>query len=155
MILNEMALDLKQCKKVLERKVPTYINHLIKCVVFKNTTNNLNHWVDEIATHFNEINGLILKGSNKKPSEDMYYDHFFTAAGDVEDDYRIHLRYFKNTYGEDYPPFEITDNLLSELYLAVMDFANYFSPIMAQKNNYTKDYFKNKLLNYFDAEDEN
>ena len=81
MILNEMAISRQQALSVVDSYVVEYSNHLLKCIIFKNTTNTLNHWISEISNYFNEINNIKIKPDNKKMREDYLYDYFFLASG--------------------------------------------------------------------------
>lgn len=151
MILNEMAISRQQALSVVDSYVVEYSNHLLKCIIFKNTTNTLNHWISEISNYFNEINNIKIKPDNKKMREDYLYDYFFLASGDVEDDYSIIVKAFQLKEGKKYPKFKITKELIEEIYNTFLDFANYFAPILSRKNNYNKNWFQLKILEYFNT----
>ena len=52
--------------------------HIIKCVVFKDSTHNLDHWCKELGTFMYTANNIKLKyNHNKPPSEKILYETIF------------------------------------------------------------------------------
>lgn len=149
MILNEMAMSRQQALSIVDSYVVEYSNHLLKCIIFKNNTNNLNHWVNEIANYFDDINNIRIKPDNKKVREDYLYNYFFLASGDIEDDYYLILKAFQNKEGKKYPKFTITKELIEKIYNNFLDIANYFAPILSRKNSHDKNWFQHRLMEYF------
>ena len=150
MFINEMVMSRQQALSIVDSYVVEYSNHLLKCVIFGNSTNNLNHWADEIAEYLDYINSIKIKPNNNKVRENYLYDYFFLASGDVEFDYQIVLKSFQNKHGKKYPKFEITSSLVSKTYNTFLDFADMFASVLSKNNSYDKEWFKNKILNYFD-----
>lgn len=133
-------------KVVMENR--TYSDHLIKCILYKNTTNNLWHWIDEIATKINNVNQIRLKSGNKF-SRQFYMDEFFLSDGDCKEDFKITLEHFQAKYRFRYPKIEITESILELTDYVFHDLANYFSYTLSTNNNHSKEWFRNKLLDYF------
>ena len=150
MRLNEFAMNRQQALSIVDSYVVEYSNHLIKCVVFGNSTGNLSHWSDEIAEYLDDINSIRMKPNNKKVRDDYLHDYFFLASGDSELDYRLVLKAFQKKSAYKYPDFEITSNLVKRAYNVFLDFADMFSPILSKNNSCDKEWFKNKILNYFE-----
>jgi hypothetical protein len=118
--------------------------HIIKCVVYKNTTGNLWHWVhDELATWFDAINQTYVKGNGSgKLKEKDYADNVFGWFGDAFGDARINLSSFRvgvAELGNVYPDFEITYELQRELFEVDQAILSTFPKIFSQNNSLTKE----------------
>lgn len=148
-VLLEMAMSLGEAKARLESLEAQYFNHVIKCVIFGDSTNNLYHWEQEIANFLNLANSIKIKSGTGKPSEKFYRDYFFYAWGDEITDYESGLEYFKVKNGNKYPDFEIIEDLIGKVFEAVSDFAEYFSPLFSKANNITKPKIFSKIDEYF------
>ena len=96
-----------------------------------------------------KVNKKISKNNNYKLDERVYKDYFLLAAGDTEEEWEDNLIVFKNNLKHKYPKFNITPKLISLTYNIVTDLAEYFSPILSTKNEYTKEKFQQKLIEYF------
>ena len=154
--LTEMAVLLSKAKETLIRNARPYFIHLFKCVIFGNTTNNLLHWEKELSSYLSIVNDITIKGSNKKPSIEMYEDYFFYYFGDERHDYIGNLEDFKLHEGRSYPDFDITSKLVDNVFDVVQDFALYFASIFSKKNDLAKDEIMYKVIEYFnDAEAHN
>ena len=150
MFIDEMAMSRQQALSIVDSYVVEYSDHLLKCIVFGDSTNNLKHWSDEIAEYLDEINSIKIKPNNKKVRENYLYDYFFLASGDVELDYQILLKSFQNKHGKKYPKFDITSVLVSKAYNTFLDFADMFASVLSKNNDYDKEWFKNKIIDYFE-----
>lgn len=130
-----------------------HFEHIMKCIVFGNSLNNLNHWCDEVASSMQNINKLKTK-NNTKLKENEYLDNFLLSHGDTKEDFEYKLKTLSQTWRNKYPKFEITKELINKTYNIFIDLASYLAPILNKVNNYNKDYFKSKLMDYFnDYED--
>lgn len=147
--LYEMAIDRKKALSKLEDKSDTYFTHIMKILIYKNTTGNAFHWIREIAGVLNDVNDIIPKAGYKLSKKD-YEDNFLLAYGDNLRDFEIVLDdTFKKNMMKKYPKFNITPNLILLTYNTMTDLAEYFSPILSTKNEYTKEKFQQKLIEYF------
>lgn len=150
-LLREMAFNRSEALNRINREVPPYRDHLIKCIVYGNSTNNLWHWSDEIADKINKVNSIKLK-SGKKFDQKFYEDEFLLASGDCKSDFKIVLDDFKIDYRYQYPAFEITDTLLYKVVEVFTDLSYYFSNLLCRDNHITKEQIRNKLLDYFELQ---
>ena len=146
----EMAFSRQKALEKIMQEAETYSDHLIKCIVFKNATGNLWHWVDEISMKLSNVNKIKLK-SGRKFDKQVYLDEFLLADGDCEEDFKLTLEQFKRKYRFKYSDFEITQNLIILVNKVFNEIADYFATILASLNNYNIDTFRNSLLDYFEA----
>ena len=142
--LNEMAYSRSWVIDRLKSLSTPVINHIMKCVVYKNTTNNLNHWINEIADYFDEVNSTIVKTKNGKLKEKDYLENLFYYQGVDERDMRVQLMELRRD--RNYPDFEITIELIRRLTVSFNSIAEEFSRIFTSKNSLTKNDFI-KILN--------
>ena len=148
-VLVEMAMSLGEAKARLESIESQYFNHVIKCVVYGDSTGDLYYWEQEIANLLNIANNIKIKSGNGKLSERSYKDYFFYAWGDEVADYEGGLEYFKIKNSNRYPDFEITEDLVKKVFEVVSDLAEYFSPLFSKANNITEPKIFNKTDEYF------
>ncbi len=147
--LYEMAMSRSMMIDFMESFSVPYRDHLLKCIIYKDSTGNLYHWINELAEMLYKVNKKISKNNNYKLDERVYKDYFLLAAGDTEEEWEDNLIVFKNKFKHKYPNFNITPKLISLTYNIVTDLAEYFSPILSTKNEYTKEKFQQKLIEYF------
>lgn len=144
-----MAFNRDKAIQQIARENDSYSDHVIKCILYKNTTNNLWHWVDEIATKLHNVNRIRLK-SGSKFDRQFYINEFLLSDGDCPSDFEIVLNNFQSTYRFKYPKINITSDIVELTDVVFHDLSNYFSYILAKDNNYDKIWFRNKLLDYFE-----
>lgn len=150
--LEEMAYNRDKAIEKIKHETETYSEHLIKCIIYKNFTNNLWHWCDELADKIDTVNRIKLKLGGKF-SQKFYEDEFFLADGDCPSDFEITLKDFKRDFRFKYPDFKITPELVSEVSEAFNDISLYFSNLVCRENNKDKLWFRNTLLDYFENKD--
>lgn len=148
--LNEMAQDRKGALLTLEHLEDTYFEHLCKAVLYKNSTNNLYHWLGEIAQCLSDVNNIILKLSNNKLDPETIEAKFLLARGDSLREYEIHIDILKKRLFKKYPKIQITQELIEEVFTTFIDLNDFLKPILASKNNHDKEWFRNKLVEYFE-----
>lgn len=150
MRLNEMAMPLAAAKqKVLDLSYE-YAEHVMKCVVFRNTTRDLFHWEQEISNIISQVNMITVKPHSRKLDSDYYRDYFFLGQGDEVTDIDLFFSLWKKKEGKYYLNFAVTKGLCTQLLETFVDFADYFSPLLARKNNLSKTYFLGKIVDYFE-----
>lgn len=147
--LYEMAMSRSMMIDFMENFSTLYRDHLLKCIIYKNNTGNLYHWTNELAEILCKVNSKVSKNNNYKLSEGVYKDYLLLAAGDTEEEWEDNLAVFKRKNKGKYPKFDITPNLILLTYNTVIDLAEYFAPILSTKNDYTKEKFQQKIIEYF------
>ena len=145
-----MAMPLATAKQKISDLSYEYIEHVMKCVVFQDTTQDLFHWEQEIANFISQVNNIVVKPDSKKLSSSYYRDYFFLGQGDELEDMKLFVSMWKRREGKYYPSFEVTEGLCSQLLEACIDLADYFSPLVSRKNTYSKAYFLSKIIEYFE-----
>ena len=120
-------------------------SHIIKCIVYKNSTGNYNHWVHEISEWLCQINDIKLKiviRNPKKFREDQLEELIFGDFGDARSDARSALYEFKQTNQDKldsrskhaYPEFEIQESMITNLFSASDEMKHMFCNILSQNN---------------------
>lgn len=137
-----MATDKKKAEKKVESISDRINEHIIRCVVYKNTTNDLQHWIyDELTTWFDYINRIELKTKSGKFTEKSLDDILFGEFGDAVTDAEFNLALFRANVaknGEEYPDFQVTVQLATELRSVYDEIRTTFMPIFTKKNNYSR-----------------
>ena len=119
--------------------------HLIKCIIYGNTLNCWNHWIDqELCVWLGIINDVRLKPKNRRLKARDLYQYLFTKFGDSKVDASIALRIFKTTNyrTKKYPDFELNQTLIDVVYDVFQDTIKKLIPIFVTDNTYTQENFK-------------
>lgn len=66
---HEMSMPISAAKARIEGFTLPYIDYIIRCVVFSNTTKDLFHWENEIATYVSKVNDITVKPKAEKFSK--------------------------------------------------------------------------------------
>ena len=153
--LNEMAFSRDVAINKIKNYVDVYAEHLFKIIIYGDSTNNLWHWIDEVADKLYNIHTIKLKGGNKFDPK-FYEDEFLLAYGDCEEDFKRDLEDFQRENRFKYPKFNITPQLIKNTNRVFNDLSLYFSNILGRdKPERDKKNFRNSLLDYFEElEDE-
>lgn len=139
-VLNlwEMAFRKREAIERTGVYADAYAEHLLKISIYQNSTNNLMHWIDELADKLSKVNDVKLKQGGKLYPQ-TYKDEFLLADGDCRRDFEIDLDHFKyNNKTGKYPDFEITDDLIDRTSSNFLDLAEYFSSVLSRENSYSK-----------------
>lgn len=118
--------------------------HIIKCVVYGNTTNDLHHWVCvEICDFLSIVNDITVRPHDKKLKPKDIRSWLFGAMGDSRNEASILLRTFnlKNKRTKEYPDFDVTEVMIDTVYYAFRTIISDTLPILTTKNNLKKEDF--------------
>lgn len=124
-------------RRALAKNAETLAEHILKCVVYQNSTDNLKHWVeDEICVYLDIANSITVKPKAKKLKKSDYMETIFSYIGDSERDAKIALQQFKidNDKTHQYPEFTITPQLILQLFDAYNLIVSQMLPIFTSKN---------------------
>lgn len=116
-VIFGMADEKKKVLDTLYNYARTLATHVIKCVVYGNSTGDYDHWLQEITNYIWDANNLKpKKGTVIRPVQ--YQTSLFAWIGDEPNDAHRELKTFKRLRVKtgDYPEFEITQNLYFNLY---------------------------------------
>lgn len=148
--LTEMAMPKKEVMNKISTFSDLIMEHIIKCVVYGDSTKDFSHWIIEISNFLSIINDYKVKScSGKLKYEEYLKCVFYDSQGDEEQDMRQNLRVFK--LHKSYPDFDITSSMISQLWGVFSRIAKECSTIFADKNNTFKaDDFRNLILDIFE-----
>ncbi len=121
--------------------------HLIKILVYGNTSNNLDHWITEISTWLTHISSMKIKTKTGKLKAQEYYDLLFGSIGEDENDIAVMLKFMQTELcvKKSYPKFEVTTNLVNRTYKLLTNLGNKVSFMLANKQIYNSIAFSNIL----------
>lgn len=139
---NGALYEMAHSKGKVEGRVESYAEpikqHLIKCVVYGNSTGNLAHWVtDELCEYFRRINNLECKTKSQRLSKEEYFDLLSDEFGDEISDCLEEIRVFQNDNQRthQYPDFKPTYNQAEKLYNIYTALFDRVCEIFSDKNN--------------------
>lgn len=134
-----MSMYRKNAISMLERNADTLATHILKCVIYSDTLDCYNHWInDEIAEYISIANDITVKPKNKKLKSSDYERTIFSCFADSHQDALILLRTFRinNSETNQYPGFEITHDLIEDVYDAFQSIKHKILPLLCTSNNY-------------------
>lgn len=143
----------KNAISVLESNANTLAMHILKCVIYGDTLDCYNHWIDdEIAEYISIANDITVKPKNKKLKASDYERTIFSYFADSHQDASILLRTFRinNSETHQYPDFEITRELIDDVYDAFQSIKHDVLPLLCASNNYDAHNFSMIIHNIFD-----
>lgn len=150
--LTEMSQSRKEAILKLNSLEDTYLEHICKIAMCGNSTGNMYHWIGEVAQCLFDANDTRLKQGGKLEKE-IISAEFLMATGDSFNECKPCIERVCKKLLRGYPTAKITEDVLEVAHTILVDFNEYFSGVLATKNSYDKNWFKNKLLEYFRLED--
>ena len=116
----------------------TLVEHIVKCVIYRNSTDSLDHWVKEICNYFAAANKITVKPNDRKLKSSDYMVTVFASMGDsrIDAEYAILEFYARNEHTHEYPEFEVTEELVDSTFDAYNSIKDYMIPILTTNNNY-------------------
>ena len=134
--LDEMAFNRSVAIKRVESYADTLFEHLLKCAVFKDTTGNLKHWInDEIAVYLADVNEIEVKTKKGKLNKVDYEKALLSDIGENSQDYKSTISSIRASWRkhDKYPFFQITDELVNNMFVMYNDIVKQCSEIFIQK----------------------
>lgn len=145
--LTEMAESRKKALLELNHLEEEYFNHLCKCIIYENITNDFNHWCDEIAQKLYNAGKLKLKPDNKKLESKYYESEFLLSSGDSPEEFKPHIERAFKQISKRYPKSTLTPILIEKIFRAFKELSDYFAPILSEDQIYEKEWYKKALIN--------
>jgi len=151
-------LEMPRMRKNSIEKLPNFndplVEDIIKIVVYKNTTNDMPHWISRTGLWLSNVNNVKFDG-NKKFKSSVYIEKVFdNAFGNSVSDAKNEIIHFqvKNASGrtwdrKQYPEFELTQDIVDTVYKIFCEFTDYFPKIFSTKNEYDVEYFRKCVAN--------
>ena len=143
-----MAMDRKRAIKVMCSLNDVINDHIIECVVYhEERSSTLAHWVEEIAAYLNQIDGIKCCSQLKKRD---YMESVFSPFGDARGDAKWNLSYYKfrnarKSKENQYPDFEITEELIDKLYATYQAVITNGLPWLMSKTEHSMEEWENLL----------
>lgn len=144
-VILGMAFDRPDAILHMRKLAETLMFHMVKCIVYGNSTGNYNHWIeDEISSYLASANAIRLKPSNKKPKLDMFNRYLFGMLGDDVQDAGVCIATFRawNQKKQKYPDFVPTEEQAIRMNKATQNLKRLVLPLLGSKNDYSMDDFK-------------
>lgn len=154
--IRAMGMDRSSAKLHVESYKKLVADHIIECVVYRDSLDCYEHWITELTAWFDDINTTQLKIKRNPPKfkDFEYQEYVFGLLGTTTTDAKNALMSYKANNTE-YPDFEITRSLVLELYGTVGDIEDYFCNLFARSKGHidtTIDNIREQLHVIFDAE---
>lgn len=143
-----MALPRKTAITKLQSIAPEFAEHIMKSVIFLDTTQNLRHWVfEEISNWVDIANTIRVKPNNKKLSTDDYLEYFFAEFGEEPEDVKVILGTMISTprFRRDYGNVELTPKLVNSVWACEQEIMKYLLPILTSVNTISADTIANEV----------
>lgn len=115
-------------------------SNILKLTVYTSNMRDYQHWIDELATWFSDINDITIKPSDKKLNESMYDELVFGQFGTTISDVRsyIDLWLIHNRKNQQYPDFTNSSKITKYVFLKVSELRDTFLRLFASKNSKTR-----------------
>lgn len=127
--LNEMAETKAEVARFIKSKTSIINEHILKCLLIQDTTNNLNHWCKEIRAFLPNV--PILKTTKKYPDEKMIRECTIGYFGDsllnIIDSLVNSINYEENT--------NITNYNKQALYDCIIKYYEWLAIILSKNGN--------------------
>ena len=139
-----MSMDRSRAIKRMEGFSEVLPEHIIKCIVYGNTTNDLHHWVrHEICGYLSVVNNITVRPNDKKLKAADYISNLFGFMGDARNDAYVALGTFavQNRQSKQYPDFKVTEELIDRVFFAFQSIIADTVPILTSKNNMKEEDF--------------
>lgn len=151
--IRAMGMERKYAQHYIESYSDVIKDHLIEIVVYKDSLNCYNHWVNELAGWFADINNTDLKIKRNPPKFKVYeYEQMiFGIFGGSTSDCKGALMSYKAN-NKDYPDFEIDRTMILELSGAVRDIIDEFCFLWAnsKKNSISNEEMADRIKDILD-----
>ena len=149
--LIEMTTSLSQAKKELKEQRDAFAEHFVKCCVWRNSTNDMNNWINTLSLICAYVGKIILKDTNKKLDSSYYSNIFFDVINEPTDFervfYKININNFKNRH-DDLENIEILNYFKLYKQLCEVLLNSFIS-----KNVYKTVYYRMLIENFFEEND--
>lgn len=145
--LLEMAMERSELINKIRSKRDLMEEHLLKCMIYENTTNDLKHWVSEVSSYIGKIANDTVKPNNKKLTKNQYCAHLFGYDYDSLSNMDTILDDFQYKMGKrGYPDFKITKELKEKCFSIGNPFMLEVSKILSENKKCSNRDFGDLLL---------
>lgn len=143
-ILNTSIYGMSYDRSTAKMKIASLSNkveeHILKCIIYGNSTNSYQGWVKELAAWISFVNDVTIKPGKKKLKRKDYEDTLFKCIGDDVADVRLSLLSFQMNFASDrsnepYREFEIDEYLVKKAYKVLINFKSKIGEILPIRND--------------------
>lgn len=146
--LLEMAMERSRLKAKIINISKKLEEHMLKCIVYENATNDLKHWITEISSYIGDIANDTIKPNNKKLTKEQYCSYLFGYDYDDLSNMSTLLNSFKlDMEKQKYPNFNIDNNLKEKCFSIGNSFMLEVSDMLIKKEKYSNRDFGDLFLN--------
>lgn len=125
-------------------------NNLIKCLAYKNSTNDYSKWLEELSESLSTLNQITIANQGKKLRKFDLDNHVFYIFGTKLSDAEKNLKQFHIDKDTSLPYFVITFEIIKSLYALYSEFKETFIEIIRKPNRFDTHDFYNKLMEIFE-----
>lgn len=144
MSIYSMASPRHKVLSIIQQESDPIEEHIAKIGLFGNTTDNLYHWIGEIAEYLDVICDYSVKTkSGRLKSSD--YVRVFDGFGENYRDTKSLLKFYALKFKDKYRKVEVTDEMADCTYEFVQKLKQYVSTEFPKANYPTKDQIKNTV----------
>ena len=131
--VRAMGLERGPAREHVESYRKVLTDHIIECVVYKDSLGCYNHWIDEMSAWIDDVNTTQLKIKRNPPKfkEHEYKEFLFGLFGTTTSDARGALVSYKAN-NRDYPDFDIDRQLVLKLYGASQDLSDSICDLLSR-----------------------
>ena len=150
--IDELATSRNVAIGRIESYSELIFEHIIKILVYGNTSNNLDHWIIEISTWLTHISSMKIKTKTGKLKAQEYYDLLFGSIGEDEHDITVMLKFMQTELcvKKSYPKFEVTVDLVNKVYTVLTNLGNNISFMLADRRIYNSVAFSSIIHDQLD-----
>lgn len=143
--IDELATNRNVAIGRIESYSELIFEHIVKILVYGDTSNNLDHWVTEISAWLTHISSMKIKTKTGKLKAQEYYNLLFGSIGEDEHDITVMLKFMQTELcvKKSYPKFEVTVDLVNRSYKLLNNLGNKVSFMLADKQIYNSIAFSN------------
>lgn len=126
--------------------------HIVKAVVYGNSTKDLKHWVQqELSNYISIISSMKSKPKNRKLKISEYQKYLFDDSCDNIVDAKTDLRIIQiDLLNDNYPDFDITDDIVERFWGTFTQVRNIVCNLLVEDKEYSKEDIAEKIIGLFE-----
>lgn len=150
-IVYGMSMEKSRAEKRIHGFGKEITSNIIKLVAYPDSRDH-QHWIDELATWFSDINDIDIKPRGKKFSIDVYDELVFGEFGTTLSDVRtcIDSWLIYNKKKDHYPEFDVTPQLIRSVFMLVSELRDKFLKLFSSRNTVNRQMIRESLVSIID-----
>ncbi len=138
---KDMAKELSKAKKDIISQTEPFAEHYLKCVLYKNSTNDFNAWLNTLLNILIYVNNIEVKPDSRKLSSEWLNENFFKGELNSINDIKAFMAKFNLDGFKDISN-EVNDRILNDILLEYNSMSHELLKIISIENNANKATFK-------------